>query len=170
MLACAAPRAQESVRAPERGALERAPIAASARPEAGDVECALELEIAHFYDCLAHARWDVMVECFWPDAQLFSVRPRAPGEAVELVGVPLQRYLTEAEAHVRREQPLEIERAPSRIDRQGSVAHARVEFQATDRSGDAPQSWRGVDSFLWVQHGAQWRIAALVLTVEAPHE
>ena len=42
---------------------------------------------------------------------------------------------------------LEISLESLRIDPVGAAAHAVVSYRATDRSGDAPQQWRGTDTF-----------------------
>jgi ketosteroid isomerase-like protein len=129
-------------------------------PESGTIE--------RYYDALANGAWRQLQAQFWCDANVTTVRPRAPGAAEDVVGVLIGDYASNAARSILRTEPLEIARTEQRLDVVGDVAHAVVRYEAVDRSGDSPQRWRGTDFFTLVRHGDEWRIAALVCSASEP--
>ena len=140
----------------------------SPRAEAEAPATAPELveALQRYYDAFAAGDWLVFAAQFWPGGTIVSQRRTALG-AEAVVATPIEDYVARAP---RRPQPLAIEIESTSVELTGASAQALVRYRASDRSGDAPQRWRGTDAFTFVRHGELWRIASVTVAQAAAGE
>ncbi len=142
---------------------KRAPLAPTQARSAGAFETVRADEaavgelLALYYDDFAAGDWSGFRTRFWDDATIVTVRRTAEGGLGE-VATAIDAFVVGA---LKRSRPLEITVDATEFALDGAAPSVVVRYRAQDRSGDAPQRWRGRDEFALRRIDGEWRIASV---------
>ena len=136
---------------------------AVAAPTDTEVVAALE----RYYDRFSRRAWREFRQSFWPTATI-ATRWQAPGDTAPRVHVQtLDQFLAATRDGPDRLAVFEERMVHHEVRRYGDLATAWVTFRATFGMPDsAPATHYGVDAFVLLQEGRDWRILSLGFTPE----
>ena len=132
-------------------------------------DSAVVAALERYYDRFSRRAWREFRQSFWPGATL-TTRWQAPGDTAPRVNaVTLDRFLATTGQGPDRLAVFDERMVRHEVRRYGDLAAAWTTFRATFGLPDSvPQTHYGVDAFVLMEDGGEWRIVSLAFTRELP--
>jgi hypothetical protein len=127
-------------------------------PEGKGVEDRLRM----YYTDLSSRDWEKFRTHFWKDATITTAW-KAPGDSLPAVDVTtIDDFIKEAPLGPGSQPVFEEKMKDSRVQVQGNIAEAWVEYEAKFGKPDSLLEWSGTDVFTFFRHNGEWKIVSLV--------
>lgn len=122
----------------------------------------IETRLGQYYNDLSDRDWQKFRSHFWDNATITTAWQK-PGDSLALVDVTtIDDFIREAPLGPGSQPIFEEKMKNSRVEVQGNLANAWVDYDVSFGTKDSLQQWSGTDVFTFFRHDGQWKIVSIV--------
>lgn len=123
---------------------------------------AVEAMLKEYYKDMSARDWEKYRRHFWPNATITTAWQQ-PGDSAARVDVTtIDDFIKEAPLGPGSQPVFEEVMKDSKINMQGNIAEAWVNYEAKFGKSDSLATWTGTDVFTLLRHNQEWKIVSLV--------
>lgn len=124
----------------------------------------LKQRVEDYYSTMSARDWDAYRDFFWPEATLTTVW-QPPGEpSPRVVITTIDEFIANTPQGPDSQPIFEEKLLAQDVRMVSNLANVWARYEARFGDSTSIMTWRGIDSFTWIKHDDNWRIAALAYT------
>ena len=127
---------------------------------------AVEAKLEEYYKDMSARDWKKYRSHFWDNATITTAWKQDGDSAAKVDVTTIDDFIKETPNGPDSQPIFEETMTDSKINVQGNIAEAWVNYEAKFGTPDSLAHWKGMDVFTFMRHGGEWKIVSLVFEAD----